>query len=75
MAYSVAVQTLHNLPMQSPKILLTLTLITFAIIGCGQTGPLYLPDAPEPAIESADDKDAEKADSAKKEGTADAKNP
>jgi predicted small lipoprotein YifL len=54
--------------MQRLKILTVLILITCIVVGCGQPGPLYLPDKPATEAGSASEPDTDEDENKKKEG-------
>lgn len=53
MAYSVAVQTARNVPMQLIKPVFLIIILLFAS-ACGQKGPLYLPESDQAPSQTQD---------------------
>jgi predicted small lipoprotein YifL len=59
-AYSVSVHRPFNLLMRRFKPLLFVLITGSLLIGCGQKGPLFLPDAvPAPTADPVEDEDPE----------------
>ena len=59
MAYSVAVQTPRNVPMQLMKPVLLSIIIVLIASACGQKGPLYLPQSDQAPAQTQDEQSNE----------------
>jgi len=45
---------------QAPRLLTASALLVLSLVGCGQTGPLYLPEPPQPPQEQGKQQEDQK---------------